>query len=41
MFCHKKGGHFQTGEQEWVPLFPVSKGAMTMSGMPETCRMLL
>ncbi len=27
VFCHKKGGHFQTGEQEWVPLFPVSEGA--------------
>ncbi len=27
MFCNKKGGHFQTGEQGWVPLFPVSEGA--------------
>ncbi len=22
-----KGGHFQTGEKGWVPLFPVSEGA--------------
>ncbi len=22
----QKGGHFQTGEQGWVPLFPVSEG---------------
>ncbi len=27
VFCHKKGHHFQTGEQGWVPLFPVSEGA--------------
>ncbi len=27
VFCHKKGGHFQTGEQGWVPLFPMSEGA--------------
>ncbi len=27
VFCHKKGGNFQTGEQGWVPLFPVSEGA--------------
>ncbi len=27
VFCHKKGGHFQTGEQGWVPLFPLSEGA--------------
>ncbi len=27
MFCSKKGGNFQTGEEGWVPLFPVSKGA--------------
>ncbi len=27
MFCRKKGGNFQTGEQGWVPLFPVSEGA--------------
>ncbi len=23
----KKGGHFQTGEQGWVPFFPLSEGA--------------
>ncbi len=23
----QKGGHFQTGEQGWVPFFPVSEGA--------------
>ncbi len=27
VFCCKKEGHFQTGEQGWVPLFPVSEGA--------------
>ncbi len=27
VFCRKIGGHFQTGEQGWVPLFPVSEGA--------------
>ncbi len=27
MFCSKKEGHFQTGEQGWAPLFPVSEGA--------------
>ncbi len=27
VFCHKIGGHFQTGEHGWVPLFPVSEGA--------------
>ncbi len=27
VFCCKKGGHFQTGEQGWVPVFPVSEGA--------------
>ncbi len=27
VFCHKKGGHFQTEEQGWVPFFPVSEGA--------------
>ncbi len=26
MFCSKEGGHFQTGEQGWVPHFPVSEG---------------
>ncbi len=29
VFCRKKGGHFQTGEQGWVLLFPVSEGAGT------------
>ncbi len=29
VFCHKKGCNFQTGEQGWVPLFPVSEGAGT------------
>ncbi len=32
MFCCKKGGHFQTGEQGWVPLFPVSEGAGLQAG---------
>ncbi len=27
VLCRKKGGNFQTGEQAWVPLFPVSEGA--------------
>ncbi len=27
VFYCKKGGHFQTGEQGWVSLFPVSEGA--------------
>ncbi len=27
VFCSKKGGNFQTGEQGWVPLFPVSEWA--------------
>ncbi len=27
VFCRKRGGHFQTGEQGWVPLSPVSEGA--------------
>ncbi len=27
VFCCKKGGHFQTGEQSWVPYFPVSEAA--------------
>ncbi len=27
VFCCKKGGNFQTGEQGWVPFFPVSEGA--------------
>ncbi len=27
VFCRQKGGHFQTGEQGWVPFFPVSEGA--------------
>ncbi len=27
MFCHKKGGNFQTAEQGWVPLFLVIEGA--------------
>ena len=27
MFCHEKGGHFQTGEQTWVPLIHRSEGA--------------
>ncbi len=27
VFYCKKGGHFQTGEQGWVPLFPVSEAA--------------
>ncbi len=26
-FAAKKGGNFQTREQGWVPLFPVSEGA--------------
>ncbi len=26
VFCRKIGVHFQTGEQRWVPLFPVSEG---------------
>ncbi len=26
-FAIKKGGNFQTGEQGWVPLFPMSEGA--------------
>ncbi len=26
VFCHKRGGHFQTGEQGWVPFFPGSEG---------------
>ncbi len=31
VFClKKKGGNFQTGEQGWVPLFPVSEGARVM-----------
>ncbi len=29
VFCSKIGGHFQTGEQGWVPLFPVREGAGT------------
>ncbi len=28
-FATKKGGYFQTGEQGWVALFPVSEGAGT------------
>ncbi len=27
VFCHNEGGHFQTGEQGWVPFRPVSEGA--------------
>ncbi len=27
VFCCKEGGNFQTKEQGWVPLFPVSEGA--------------
>ncbi len=27
VFCRKKRRHFQTGEQGWVPLVPVSEGA--------------
>ncbi len=32
MFCHKKGSNFQTGEQGWGPLFPVSEGAGVLLG---------
>ncbi len=31
VFCSKKGSHFQTGEQGWIPLFPVSEGAGQVS----------
>ncbi len=36
VFCHKKGGNFQTGEQWWVPLFPVSEraGQLTVFLLP-------
>ena len=27
MFYREKGGHFQTGEQMWVPFIPLSEGA--------------
>ncbi len=26
VFCREKGGHFQTGEQGWVPFFSMSEG---------------
>ncbi len=29
VFCRKRGGYFQSGEQGWVPLFAVSEGAVT------------
>ncbi len=28
MFCLDEGGHFQTVEQGWAPLFSVSEGAV-------------
>ncbi len=31
-----KGGHFQTGEQGWVPLFSVSEGAGVSDGSINT-----
>ncbi len=35
VFCHKEGHHFQTVEQGWVPLFPVSEGAGSLMSIPE------
>ncbi len=32
VFCHKKGSYCQTGEQGWIPLFPVSEGARGIMG---------
>ncbi len=32
VFCHKIGGHFQTGEQGWVSFFPVSERAGIRDG---------
>ncbi len=37
-FAAKKGGHFQTGEQGWVSLFPVSEGAGSTT--QHWCRLL-
>ncbi len=31
-FAAKKGSNFQTGEQGWVPLFPMSEGAWVLTG---------
>ncbi len=36
VFLHEKGGHFQTGEQGWVPLFPVSEEIIRNSSYVST-----